>query len=1104
MDSFFDFSSSALARPLLITAVAATVILTLLAVRRPHLARIGLRNARRRRARTLLIVAGLMLSTTFIAAALAVDDTISLAVKTIAVFNLGRVDEDVLGGAGSLHLFPASVGGDVTQALAGDTRVAGVAPALVVLNILVADETARQVHGGITTFALAGDAAGPLADLRTTSNTPAPVSALRSGDLYLNSSTAKTLDAHIGDTVYLYSTLWPGHRYQFRVRAIVAGGPLGDPPAIVISLSQLQAMTHAGGSINHIFVANTGDGLTGVSYSDQIEDQIYTVLTGHFYVDKVKQDGINFALRAQDIFGRILALFTLFSLAIGLLLIFLIFVLLAAERRAELGMLRALGVRRSHIVRMLLFEGGVYDVLAAFGGILTGLGLGIAVVLLVSPTVARIGFPLKISIQPQSIIVAFCLGLLATLVTIGLAAWSVSRMTVAAALRDLPEPPPMRRSLLALLRNALGAGLAVWRVPAHAIITWATVLSALITRGPVPLILGWVLLRRGIDSSDELLFSFGLSLLALGVALSLRSLALSALIAVLRLRHHHDSVGIVGRSTTLLDRLTTLLVGAALALYWSLPFDALRNSGFSRFGVGGIQTFFVAGVMMVFGTVWALAPNLDLLLLPISWLLTRIGRLRHIVRMSLVYPAHHRFRTGISLSLFALVCFTMVVMACIAASATQSYDTIPQQASGYDIAGQPLFQPVGGVSRIDAALARTGAASNIAAVSSATPLPLGLLQPGASNARWSVYPVSAIQGAFLNGVGLPLIARASGFTSDAAVWQAVRTHPGDVVVDAGALSDQDAASLGIQLPPPVDPPHFIGPPIAAGLPGLSSLDALNGRGAQTADPTGLLAQFSVVSQNPELFNELLLHLDPIVTHSGTIAPARIWAADLRGGAAAKLTIVGIVQNLTGQRTGLFGSLATFAPVESGLPPFGNEYYYFKVKPGGDARTTSLQIGSSLIDFGFETTVLQDVLLDINGPRVLISRVLVGLVGLTLLVGMAALAVTGSRAVVERRQQIGMLRALGFHSLHVQLGFLIESLLVGAVGTAIGLVLGLILCRNVFAVDFFEPVQSGLTLVIPWKELIAICIASLLASTIAALLPAWQAGRVAPADALRYE
>ena len=46
-----------------------------------------------------------------------------------------------------------------------------------------------------------------------------------------------------------------------------------------------------------------------------------------------------------------------FSIAAGILLIFLIFVMLAAERRGELGIARAIGTRRGHLVQMFIFEG---------------------------------------------------------------------------------------------------------------------------------------------------------------------------------------------------------------------------------------------------------------------------------------------------------------------------------------------------------------------------------------------------------------------------------------------------------------------------------------------------------------------------------------------------------------------------------------------------------------------------------------------------------------------------------------------------------------------------------------------------------------------------
>lgn len=1107
MNSFFDFSSNSVVVPLLALAIAAALILGSLAIHGTHLARIGVRNAGRRRGRAALIIAGLMLSTMFISAALAVDDTISLAVKTVAVYNLGRVDEDVVGGDGHLSTYASHVGSVVTGIASSDPHIAGVAPSLVVPDVLIADATAREVRGGISAIGIVASHAGPLGALQSQSGAPAPVTGLSPGEIYLNTSTAQFLNARPGDTIYLYSSEWFGMRYQFTVKEIVSGGLLGDVPSLVMPLPQLQAISGLSNEINHVYIANQGNGLTGVNYSNQVSNLLDPYLPGNLHVDTVKLDGVRFALQAQDIFGRILGLFTLFAITVGLLLIFLIFVLLAAERRAELGMVRAIGMRRGHVVEMLLFEGSVYDFAAALLGVLAGLGLSVIIVKIVSPIIERIGFPLNISVQPSSLVVAFCLGFVVTLVTIGFATWTVSRMTVAAALRDLPEPYAPSPGLVDMLLAVASALPMLASQPKRAGAAWAALSLALITRGWLPLLVGIQIVRWGIATDDIQRFSVGFSVAVTGGALLVRALVIAMIRVALRLMRHSEPFVVMARANRALDRLTALGVGGALAIYWSLPFDTLSQFGFYRFG-GGIQTFFAAGVMMVFGAVWALAPNLDLLLVPAGWLMVRVGRLRHVARIAISYPSLHRMRTGIGLSLFALVCFIMVVMACIASSVTQSYDNVPLQAAGYQVAGQPLFAPIGGVAQVGKDLAGSPAFSpsslGISAISSATPLPLAILQPDAQNARWSVYPTSEIQGAFLDGVGLPLVARARGFTSDSAVWNAVRDHPGNVVIDSGALSPQDAVALGLKPPPALQPQQFISPPIAAGLPGLSSLESIKNPHASQSGNTALLTGLEAVATNPRALREVTLRLRNIVEGSGTIAPTPIWVADLRGSKAIRLTIVGIVDDSTGQRAGLFGSPSTFAPVETGLSGFGNEYYYFRLQPGADPRTTALKIGSHLLKYGFETTVLQDVLLGVSGPRVFISRVIVGLVGLTLLVGMAALAVTGSRSVVERRQQIGMLRALGFRRIYVQAIFLFESLLVGVVGTAIGLALGLILVRNVFAVNFFEAVDPGLTLVVPWRELLWICVAAVAASALASLLPALQAGRVAPADALRYE
>lgn len=190
------------------------------------------------------------------------------------------------------------------------------------------------------------------------------------------------------------------------------------------------------------------------------------------------------------------------------------------------------------------------------------------------------------------------------------------------------------------------------------------------------------------------------------------------------------------------------------------------------------------------------------------------------------------------------------------------------------------------------------------------------------------------------------------------------------------------------------------------------------------------------------------------------------------------------------------------------------YYCFTVRPGANAAVVATGIGSALLDDGFATTVPQSALRDLNAPQVFASQafasqifasqILLGLVGLILIVGTAALLVTGRRAVTERRQRIGMLRALGFQRRHIILAFEVEALIVAAVGAVAGLAVALALCRVAFAVTFFAQDQAGLTLVVPWPTLLAICGVGMAAAFSAAIIPAWRSATITPADALRYE
>ena len=130
------------------------------------------------------------------------------------------------------------------------------------------------------------------------------------------------------------------------------------------------------------------------------------------------------------------------------------------------------------------------------------------------------------------------------------------------------------------------------------------------------------------------------------------------------------------------------------------------------------------------------------------------------------------------------------------------------------------------------------------------------------------------------------------------------------------------------------------------------------------------------------------------------------------------------------------------------------------------------------------------------------NLLIGFMSLGLLVGIAALGVIGARAVVERRHEIGVLRAIGFSPGMVQLSFLAEMSFLAVVGIGLGLGLGLI--SSVELIDEMRVDEPEVEFVIPWLKVILIALGAYIFSILITLIPARQAAKIAAAEALRYE
>ena len=134
----------------------------------------------------------------------------------------------------------------------------------------------------------------------------------------------------------------------------------------------------------------------------------------------------------------------------------------------------------------------------------------------------------------------------------------------------------------------------------------------------------------------------------------------------------------------------------------------------------------------------------------------------------------------------------------------------------------------------------------------------------------------------------------------------------------------------------------------------------------------------------------------------------------------------------------------------------------------------------------------------------VQGVLVGIAGISLLVGGIGIMNTMYASVLERTKEIGTMKAIGAKNSHILFLFLIESGLLGVVGGLIGVIIGLGLAKGAeYAAEIYigSPLlQASMNPVI----IVGALAFSFIIGTLSGVLPAMQASRLKPVDALRYE
>ncbi|RPJ43380.1 MAG: ABC transporter permease, partial [Chloroflexi bacterium] len=675
--------------------------------------------------------------------------------------------------------------------------------------------------------------------------------------------------------------------------------------------------------------------------------------------------------QAASAFTTIFIVAGLFGITAGLVLIFLIFVMLAAERKSEMGMARAVGCQRGHLVEMFVFEGTAYDLAAAGVGVILGMATGMIIAVTLGQAFAGVGLAIRPSISPISLVVSFSLGMLVTFATVLISANRVSHLNIVAAIRDLPEPPRppsyLRDRLLAPFRAILDGFKALFRLRIfRALRAWLIRLPGSIfrliwfgfTSGPLTLLLGLMLASTGFQTANGASYTMGVSFAIIGGALVLKRLLRPLLRRLAR--------GRAWDPDSLVDRIIYTLMGLGLTIFWSLPSQYLEDV----FGVpeltAGPEMLFISGVFIVAGAVLVIMYNTDLLLRLILLVLGQSPRFAPVLRMAIAYPLSSRFRTGMTIAIFAVVMFSVIFMATLFKVNDLILSDTDQFTGGFDLrVYHSRHNPVENLSR--AIATRPGLRqADYAVVASQVTLPLELRQNKAG--RWAGYPIQAVDDAYLESIDYTIGVKAEGYATDAEIWQAIRDQPGYAVVDRFAVPSRSGGAI------------MIGGPS--------------------------------------------FRLEGVYLEDKTMKPIKIEARDPNTGTTFDVTIIGVLEQSAMTGFGLFTSQETLKKgLNAELPP---PMYYIRLAEGADPTTTSAALESAFLKNGLDSTDLVKEMRDQLATQYVFQWLLLGFLTVGLIVGVAALGVISTRAVVERRQQIGMLRALGFQREMVSWVFLIES------------------------------------------------------------------------------
>lgn len=621
----------------IVVSVAALALM----IFKPVLRRLAIRNAVRRPRETALILLGSLLGTAIITGSLIVGDTLTSSIRSGAYTHLGPIDETVSAtGAAARDSIERVLAALPRTDIDGTLFLLGTSAA-----VASGDDGRQRAEPHANVYEVDFDRALAFgADPAATGmsgSTPTGDRAAITQDL------ARVLGVTVRGSVRI---LTYGQTKSFSVDRIlprlgVAGLQLGTtlngstgtraanvfvPPGTIAKLAAAAPPgLSAAPPVAIGAVSNRGGVIDGAALTGKVTAQLETALGGtQASVTKTKQDLLDAATRNGKQFTQLFVGIGMFSVIAGLLLLVNIFVMLAQERKTEMGMLRAVGLRRWGLIGSFSLEGWIYALGSSALGTLAGMGVGRAIVLVAARIFSRrddiFSLNLQYHAENSSIVNGFSIGFLISMVTVIVTSVWISRMNVIRAIRDLPDPVNARQRRLSQVLGALA------------------------------IVFGLLTTWNGLRHNQAFPVLLGPAMVALGLVPVLQRVISHRLVV---------SVASIG------------------VIFWSIEAFVLVPKAFND---AAIPVFVEQGLLLVGAAVALVTQNQN----TIGALIRRAGggSRNMSLRLGLAYPLARRFRTGMILTMYALVVFMLTFITVFSHLFQAQVDTFSKKvAGGFDL-----------------------------------------------------------------------------------------------------------------------------------------------------------------------------------------------------------------------------------------------------------------------------------------------------------------------------------------------------------------------------------------------------------------------------------